>query len=167
MKQITIFDIIADEKPAVKTNDIPCGYIRDMRIVGRELEFQELKDFIGKKVIEVRSTESNQYYRVYKVIGYYEDCFTYYKRVKPLPDSDIGYGEIVNEFIHDVVGIKDCMACYEPYFTCDRVALSDNNGNKSNAVVCEAWCCNGRYDPFEMGLPTDEVVSFHEIKEIT
>lgn len=160
MEQITIFDILVIDKPDCK--DIPYGYIKDMRIVGKELTFQELKNYIAKKIIKCLSTESNQYFRVYKVIEYHEDCFTYYKRVRPLPPNSIGYGEYVNEYIHDVVGIKECMACYEPAFTCDRVALSDNGGNKSNAIVCEAYCSNGRYEElldYQNGLE-----SFYEVK---
>ena len=161
MRQLTIFDVLPDEKP---TTEVPYGYIKDMRIVGKELSFQDLKFYIGKQVIKCASTESNQYFRVYKVVEYYEDCFTYYKRVRPLPDNPIGYGEYVNEYIHDVVGIKECMACYEPAFTCDRVGLSDN-GVKENAVVCEAYCSNGRYE--ELLDYQGELESFYEIRSLT
>ena len=158
MKQLTIFDVLPGEEQA---SEVPYGYIKDMRIVGKELSFQDLKNYIGKQVVKCVSTESNQYFRVYKVIEYYENCFTYYKQVRPLPDNPIGYGEYVNEYIHDVVGIKECMACYEPAFTCDRVGLSDNGKDKENSVVCEAYCSNGRYD--EILDYTGEVESFYEI----
>ena len=82
MKQITIFDLLEpDEQPKQLLPEIPYGYIKDFRIVGRELTFQDLKDYIGKQIIECISNESNQHFRVYKVIDYFEDCDTYYKRV--------------------------------------------------------------------------------------
>lgn len=160
MKQITIFDIIAkDEQPKQLPPAIPYGYIKDFRIVGRELTFQDLKNYIGKRIIECISNESNQHFRVYKVIDYFEDCDTFYKRVRPLPDNTLHYGEIVNEYIHDVCGQKEAMACYEPYFTCDRVALSDKEGtDKANAWVSEAWCKDGRYDTGEANA-----YSFHQL----
>jgi len=162
MRQLTIFDVIEPETKPDKLKSVPYGYIRDIRIVGRELTFQDLKNCIGKQIVKCDSTESNQYFRVYKVIEYYEDCDTYYKRVRPLPPNPIGYGDIVNSFIHDVVGIKECMECYEPAFICDRVALSGNGKDKADSWISEAYCSNGRYEPL-MYFPTDSLTTFFEI----
>lgn len=146
-KQISIFDILAPDEPKPdEPKTITYGYIKDFRIVGQELTFQDLKNYIRKPVVECKSTESNQYFRVYKVVEYYEDCDTYYKRVRPLPPNQIGYGEIVNSYIHDVIGIPECMECYEPAFTCDRVALSSNGKDKADSWISEAYCANGRFD---------------------
>lgn len=161
MKQVTIFDIIGETEPKPIAKDIPCGYIRDFRVIGRELEFQELKDFIGKKIVCAKVNESNQYFRVYRVIKYIENSDTYYKRVRPLPENQIQYGEIVNDYIHDIVGIKECMACYEPFVTCDRVALSDKDtGSEPNSWISEAYCANGRYELF---AEYEEGYEFYEL----
>lgn len=143
MKQISIFDIL--ERPK---ENIPCGYLKEEQyyLIGKKISFSQLKDLIGKKVICSVSTESNTWYKVYKVIDYYEDQDKFYKQVRELPENPIGYGQIVNDYIHDVVGIKECMDCYELDFTCDRVALCDSNLNdKANAWVSEAYSNNGRY----------------------
>ena len=143
MKQITIFDII--EKPI---KDIQCGYLKEdqYHLIGRELRFSELKDLIGKKVVCSATTQSNKWYRVYKVVDYFENHDKFYKQVRELPENNIGYKEIVNDYIHDVIGIKECMDCYELDFICDRVALSDDNrSSKANAWISEAYCSNGRY----------------------
>ena len=151
MQQIDIFDILPKQLPL----DVPCGYISDPDLVGEVIPFTSLKDYIGKKV--VKAYEGG--YKVYKVIEYIENCDTFYKRVRPLPDNALHYGEIVNEYIHDVCGQKEAMACYEPYFTCDRVALSDKEGtDKANAWVSEAWCKDGRYDIGEANA-----YSFHQL----
>lgn len=133
--QMTIFDIISSNKPKTA----PYGYTDDMSIIGRELTFKDLKNYIGKQIVCTVKTESNLWYRVYKVIEYFENCDTYYKRVRPLPPNDYDYGEIVNSYIHDVVGIKECMACYEPAFTCDRLALSSNGKNKADSWISESY----------------------------
>ena len=133
--QMTIFDIISSDKPKV----VPYGYTDNMNIIGRELTFKDLKNYIGKQIVCTVKTESNLWYRVYKVIEYFENCDTYYKRVRPLPPNDYDYGEIVNSYIHDVVGIKECMACYEPAFACDRIALSSNGKNKADSWISESY----------------------------
>jgi len=139
MKQLDIFDILPKELPL----DVPCGIISDTDLIGEVIPFTELKNYIGKKV--VKRYEGG--YKVYKVIEYMESTDTFYKRVKPLPDNTLHYGEIVNEYIHDVVGIPECMACYDVAFKCDRVALSDKEGsNLANSWISEAYCGNGRYE---------------------
>lgn len=139
MEQLTIFDVLPAEKP----KDIPCGYIEDLSLVGKEIAFNDLKNYIGRKIVKADGFQ----FKVYTMLEYYENTDTFYKRVRPLPENQMQYGEIVNEYIHDVVGIKECMACYEPYFTCDRVGLSDKEGSKQvNSWVSEGYCSNGRYE---------------------
>ena len=140
--QMTIFDILVPDKPT----DVSYGYIEDESIVGKELTFQDLKNYIGKQVICTVTTESNKWFRVYKVIEYFENHDTFYRQAKPLPPNTYPYGEIVNSYIHDVVGIKECMECYEVAYTCDRVALSSNGKNKADSWISEAYCANGRFD---------------------
>lgn len=152
MKQLTIFDVLPAEKP----KDIPCGHIEDKSLVGKEIRFTDLKAYIGKKV--VKAYEGG--YKVYKVIEYIENCDTYYKRVRPLPDNALHYGEIVNDYIHDICGQKEAMKCYEPYFTCDRLALSDKEGsNQANTWISEAYCSNGRFKE----TSADYSTTFHEL----
>lgn len=143
MKQITIFDILEPD-----TKEVPCGYIDDLSLIGRELRFSELKDMIGKKCIVTNHTESQKCYKVVKIIAYFVDCDKVYKQVRELPENDIGYGDKVNDYIHDVVGIKECMDCYEVDYICDRVAFTDKeNGKEANCWVSEMYCSNGRFEP--------------------
>ena len=137
MNQLSMFDILPKEKPA----DIPCGIMNEPEYVGAEIPFVELKNYIGKKV--VKKYEGG--YKVYKVIEYIENSDTFYKRVRPLPDNALQYGEVVNDYIHDVCGQKEAMKCYEPFLTCDRVALTDKEGgNEANSWISEAYCSGGR-----------------------
>lgn len=133
--QMTIFDILAPDEP--KT--VPYGYIDDTSIVGREITFKDLQNFIGKQIICTVETESHLYYRVYKVIDYFKECDKFYKRVRPLPENLHDYGEFVNSYIHDVVGIKECMDCYEFAYSCDRIALSSNGKDKADSWVSEFY----------------------------
>ena len=151
MKQISIFDILKDP-----VKEPPCGYLKEDQyyLIGKEIAFTQLKDLIGKKVINSVTTESNRWFKVYKVIDYFEEHDKFYKQVRKLPENPIGYGEIVNDYIHDVVGIKECMDCYDLDFICDRVALSDSNlSNKANAWISEAYCSNGRFNCDLMPYP--------------
>jgi len=153
VKQIDIFEIIPKQLPI----DVPCGYIDDPDLVGKEISFPDLKNYIGKKI--VKSYE--QGYKVYKVIEYIENSDSYYKRVKPLPDNALRYGEYVNEYIYNVVGQKEAMACYEKAFSCDRVALSDKEGSEqANAWVSEAYCKSEKYTMFSDNFAN---YTFHEL----
>lgn len=147
MQQISIFDLIE-----ITHKDIPCGYIKEEDesiLVGRELRFSELKDMIGKKCLVSATTESRRWYKVVKILTYKEDCDKIYKQVRELPENDIGYGEYVNEFIHDVVGIKECMDCYEVDYTCDRVGFANNDKRKEpDGWVSESWCSGGRFKTY-------------------
>mgnify|MGYP007057683637 CR=1 FL=1 len=58
--QMTIFAIISSDKPKVA----PYGYTDDMSIIGRELTFKDLKNYIGKQIVCTVKTESNLWYRV-------------------------------------------------------------------------------------------------------
>ena len=72
------------------------------------------------------------------------------------------YSEIVNEYIYNVVGQKEAMACYDVAFVCDRVALSDKDGDKkANAWISEAYCGGGRFN--EVYSQYCYSCSFHEL----
>lgn len=143
MKQITIFDIIPET-----TRDIPCGYIDDISLIGRELRFNELQGMIGKKVVICSPRQSAIDYAVIKITDYWVDCDKVYKQVRPLPEGCLRYGERVNDYIHDVCGQKEAMDCYELDYTCDRVGYVDKDkNNQSDHFVSEMWCKNGRFDP--------------------
>jgi hypothetical protein len=151
MKQLTIFDVLPDDKP--KT--IPCGYTQDRSIVGKAIPFTELKNYIGRKIIKIE----NGNYKVLKVIEYIENSDTFWKRFKELPDNSLHYGDVVNSYIHDVCGIKECMSCYKPFFTCDRAELSDKeNSDTANCYLSEAYCETGRFI-YDRGF----TYSIHEI----
>ena len=138
-EQMSIFDLIEQER------DISCRWLKDGDddLIGKVIPFRELKDKIGEKVI-VNTVTSG--YRIVRIFAYYENCNTIYKRVRPLPSSDIGYGEYVNEYIHDVCGIKECMACYDPFMVFDAVAYSDKDKGKANSYVSEYYCTGGRWN---------------------
>lgn len=151
MNQLSFFDILPKQLPL----DVPCGYIEDKDLVGKEIPFTDLRNYIGKKVVKTYAAG----YKVYRVIEYIEESDTYYKRVRPLPESAMRYGNIVNEYVHDVVGQKEAMKCYDVAFVCDRIALSDKEGsNKANAWISEAYCSNGRYN-----IQPENACSFHEL----
>ena len=151
MQQIDIFDILPKQLPL----DVPCGYIDDPDLVGEQIPFTDLRNYIGKKVVKVYEGG----YKVYRVIEYIEQSDTFYKRVRPLPDTAMKYSEIVNEYIYNVVGQKEAMACYEPYFTCDRVALSDKDGDKkANAWISETNTTSSRFD-----IGDTHPCSFHKL----
>ena len=156
MKQITIFDIIPET-----TRYIPCGYIDDMALIGPELRFNELKNMVGKKCIICSSRQSGRDYAVIRIIKYFENSDKVYKRVRDLPDNQIGYGEFVNDYIHDVVGIKECMNSYEIAYICDRVAFTRKENNKeADNWLSEMYCSNGRYNPINEYANT-----FYELRD--
>ena len=143
MKQISIFDIL----PMIKT-DIACGYIDNLALIGRELRFYELKTMINKKCLLARPHQNSVIYAVVRITDYWEDCDKIYKQIKPLPENCLRYGDRVNDYIHDIVGQKEAMACYEEECTCDRVGYSDNDHfKKGNCSVSEMYCSNGRFKP--------------------
>lgn len=143
MKQITIFDIIE-----VPIKDIPCGYIDDMSLIGRELRFNELKNLIGKKCVIACPRQSAIDYKVIKIMDYWEDHDKIYRQVKPLPENCLHYSDRVNGYIHDVVGQDIAMECYEVEAICDRVGYADQDKyQQSNSWVSEMYCSNGRFEP--------------------
>jgi hypothetical protein len=152
MEQITIFDFIQQEK------DTSCRWLKDGDddLIGKVIPFRELKNMIGEKVI-VNTVTSG--YRIVRIFDYYENCNTIYKRVRPLPNSDIGYGEYVNEYTHDVVGIKECMACYEPFAVFDMVAYTDKDKSNAKSYVSEYYCTGGRWNMVSSGNETFHVLN--------
>lgn len=99
MEQMSIFDFLPQA-------DITCRILKeeDEHLIGKVIPFTALKDMIGKKVI----VQDLHRYRIVLITQYWEKSKKIYKRVRPLPDNDIGYGEYVNDYIHDVCGIKEC-----------------------------------------------------------
>lgn len=154
MIQITIFDILEKKVP-----DVPCGYIDDVEKIGRVLKFQELREMIGKKCIISGNIKKG--YRVVRILEYIPNCDRIYKRTKPLPNGCIEYPERVNEYIHDVVGQKSAMECYEIECNCDRIGYSENDRNKkSSCWLSEMNCKNGRYEP----INEEYAEIFYELK---
>lgn len=144
MEQLSIFDVfgIKDDKP----RDIPCGYLDDESLVGRELQFSELEGMIGKKVI----ISSNVGYKVVRIETYIKDHDEVYKKVRPIPEGCLQYGEYVNGYIHDIVGEKKAMECYELAYSCDRVGFADFEQCKgSRGWISEMYCNNGRHEPID------------------
>ena len=156
MEQMSIFDFLQQEK------DTSCRWLKDGDddLIGKVIPFRELKNMIGKKVIAscgVTAGKSN--YRIVLITDYYENSHKIYKRARPLPPTDIGYGEYVNDYIHDVCGIKECMECYEPFMEFDSVMYSDTSrSKKGNCSISEYWCTGGRWN-----YPQHALETFHEL----
>ena len=150
MKQLSFFDLLEPED--IGTKEVPYGYLEDLSLVGRELKFTELKDMVGQKCLLARHSATGTSYRVVKITEYWENCDKVYKQAKPLPEGiAVRYGDMVNGYIHDVVGIKEAMDCYELAYECDRVAYSesDKKQDKNKYQVSESYCSNGRYEPLD------------------
>ena len=93
-------------------------------IMGREIPFGELRDYIGKTLILKMPRQSAVNYRLIKITSYREnvDRFYTYDNGKYIPS--------------------------EPY---DRIGFStDSRRGKENSWVSEMYCSNGRLskDPF-------------------
>lgn len=130
MEQLNIFDLLQDNQP------LPCEDV----VIDHEILFPDLKQFIGKNVVITNSdTLPSPPYRVVTITGYHDRCDIVYRRARPLPETKYGYGEYVNEYIHDVVGVKECMACYVPFYVYDRVEYCDLN-KKGKCSVSDAYC---------------------------
>ena len=155
MEQLSIFDII---EPI--PSDIPCGYIEDLRIIGRQLRFVELKDMIGKKCVMLTNSCYPGGYKVVRITEYFVDSDKVYKRIRPLPENAMRYADRVNDYIHDIVGQKEAMDCYELDYICDRIGYSDNERYKnSNSWVSEMYCLGGRFEPLETSI----ISTFYEL----
>ena len=153
MEQMSIFDMLS-----VPVKDIPCGYVEDMSVIGRELYFTELAEMIGKKVV----VSSGSNYKVVKIMEYHKDSDRIYKQIKKLPEDTLQYAERINDYIHDVVGQKKDMACYILETTCDRVGYADKEKlSGSNCWESEMYCSNGRYKPLN-----DTNDTFYELKMV-
>lgn len=131
MTQISLFDYLP------KTiDDIKLGLLEDKSIIGPEIEVSDLCEFVGSKVIKSCGNDS---FEVICIIDFQKDSDLVYKRFRPLPHNDIGYGEYVNSYIHDIVGIKECMACYEPFRLYDRFTYIRKEGQKDSFICSDAW----------------------------
>lgn len=137
MEQMSIFDFLPQD-------DITCRILKeeDKYLIGKVIPFTALKDMIGKKVI----VQDLHRYRIVLITQYWEKSKKIYKRVRPLPDNDIGYGEYVNDYIHDVCGIKECMDCYELFKEFDSVSYSESEKKKSDCFMSEYYCTGGRWN---------------------
>lgn len=150
MKQLSFFDLLEPED--IGTKEVPYGYLEDLSLVGRELKFTELKDMVGQKCLLARHSATGTSYRVVKITEYWENCDKVYKQVRPLPEGiAVRYGDMVNGYIHDVVGIKEAMECYELSYVCDRVAFTDSDRKQDFNKYCvsESYCSNSRFEPID------------------
>ncbi len=123
---------------------IPLGYIRRLSKadeesvnIGRVIPFTKLKSLVGEKVLKRCYTKKYDgtlipWYQIVKLTNYLVNSDTIYKWSM----DDHGYRK---------AGIK---------YVCDRVCYTDNDRvKKTNGVVSEAWCSNGRFEPVDNGTP--------------
>ena len=130
LNQMTVFDFLIGED--IPKAEVLCGAKYDVEL-GRELSFKELKGFIGKKVVIQMYGEqvvSVERFKVVTILDYKRENDGVYKQMRPLPEKWRSvYGEFVNEHIHDMLGAKDAMSCYELYDKrYDRVYYTDKEG---------------------------------------
>lgn len=160
MSQISIFEAFADLVPV--EDRVPFGTLEDENLIGRELRFKELKDFVGKKVVLVSEQPYTDHYSVVKITKFWEEADAIYKRVRELPERWANtYEDRVNDYIHDHCGAREAMACYELECTCDSVSYARKERELSgDCGVSEMYCSNGRCTP----LWSKFLCTFHELK---
>lgn len=154
MEQMSIFDFL-------QPKDTSCRWLKDGDdcLIGKVIPFRDLKNMVGKKVIVSTMNGNGSNYRIVQITDYHENSHKIYKRARPLPSNDIGYGEYVNDYIHDVCGIKECMECYDLFMEFDCVSFSDaDKRKKGNCSISEYWCTGGRWN-----MPASHIETFHEL----
>lgn len=109
---------------APQTEELPLGYLKDddevERYLGKEITpFQELRRYVGKRIIETVPTENHVWYRCVLINDYIED----YEAVYAWKDG-----------VAQKTGMHDRLCCSD-----------DNRKQKTNMWISELFCGNGRY----------------------
>ena len=152
MTQSSIFDFLP-----VEERDLSLGECETPEFVGTLINFNELKDYIGRKVI-YRNEAGN--YKLVKVVDFYEDHNAVYRKIKDIPAGKHDCGEYISSHIYNLNSyLQDC---YEVAYRTNRVACSDRDKNtESNCSMDEDWCVGGRYVAY--GLPEDKRNAFYTL----
>lgn len=124
------------------SKDIPLGWVDDSKI-GAIIPFQNLKDYIGKRVIYRSAIGSNTdegfFNKLVLIKEYLDKSDTYYTIEE---DGNVSF---YNDYIRSISS-KDKQEKMKKAFVCDRIAYSDDNRTKkANSWLSEAFCINGRY----------------------
>ena len=83
MEQMTIFDFIKPPEPP-KRKEYPLGYKDadgrdyDIKHRGEPIRFQDLEQYVGRKVLQRVRTSSAEYYRLIRIIKYMKQSTGYY-----------------------------------------------------------------------------------------
>ena len=134
--QLSLYDIF--------TQNVPIGFIGEEH-KGRKLKFQELEDYVGKRVVISRSTTNSEYYSVVTITSYHKNAGRTYKLKNNAERSTHGYPTRLNEYIWSLGMDKDE---YAPDYFYDQIGYSDDKRNcKENSWVGEIYCSNGRHEP--------------------
>ncbi len=130
--QLNLNDILSQDAPLTWS---------DATHKGRMIPFQELKHFIGRRVLLEMPRESAVDYKVVMIKSYYENAEHSYR-----------YNKVTGE--------------YEMEHTYDKVGMSDENrkNHKENSWVGEIFCKNGRWKP--TGNFSEYAECFYEYKVI-
>ena len=114
--QITLNDILSES--------VPLGYVDESR-KGKVIPFQELANYIGRRVVIELAWQSGVCYRVVMIKNYYKDADHTYRLNKST-------GEYEMEHTYDKVGYSD----------------DKKKAHKENSWVGEIHCKNGRWKPY-------------------
>lgn len=138
--QITLYDIF--------TQDVPLGSC-EAEHKGSMIKFQELENYIGKRVVIARPTSSHEFYSVVMITSYYKNSDRIYKlNPREIKTNGKEYPERINEFLYDINhrGSDD----YVVDHICDRIGYTDDNKRfKEHLWVSEQYCSNGRWEPLD------------------
>ena len=145
--QVTLYELFSE--------NASLGFI-DEKNVGIPLNFSQLKDYVGKKIVCESITgsgaDSKIWHKVILLTNYYEGCDQWYTDGK----------EYHNEYYFSICG-KERAQQLKKAFKCDRIGYTDDKRTKKeNSWISEAFCVNGRFP--SLGYAGCPPVQFYEYK---
>lgn len=129
--QISLFDFLSESAPLGWTKGIKMGQV---------IPFQDLKKYIGKRVVyATHMGNGNPVSKVVIIKKYVTDCDTYYAL------EENGEAKIYNDFVRSLSS-KEKAEKMKIAFMCDRIGYTDDDRTKkTNCWLSEAYCTNGRH----------------------
>lgn len=149
-QQMSLFD------DCVKIGD----HIKDMSVVGDEIPFSSLKDYVGKVVVY----KSFDDYRLIKVIKFFPNEDPVFRKTDDYESpTGLTYDEYENHYIVTVCMPKDIREHYHIERYSDRIAYCTKPKVTSDNLcyVSEHYCTNGKYPPI---VPEVHASTFYEFK---
>ncbi len=140
------------------SRNVALGYCENVvSKTGKTIPFQELKKYIGKKVLYgTRLKDGKQVGKVVMITSYMKDMDTFYSL------EEDGKKSFLNDFVYSLSS-KETKEKARKAFVCDRIAYTDDERTKkTNSWLSEAYCVCGRYDIHHIA----QDVCFYEYKAI-